>query len=290
NNRVELKYFTMLRKPGITPRNFIDIRVPYFELTNLDWYQLIFDQQMKAKEAVLVDPVINYSRRIKTKAGKKLDLFDALLNLDSMVSLENVAIKNGQVKMQFGAATSFSVQHINLAIKSDRLLNSINKEGIRNAVEQLSFSKGLLVTKDITAELKNARLTGENLVYADQIILSGLQNKIKATINNVYLDNVQLDDDAEEIAVDGLRWENADVLLRAIPAGNPKSNKNETSIIIQHFSGNNIRLRVASGSSSISTFINSLTASSLIKNGNDPIRVNGFTMTGKDFLFTNPQL
>lgn len=290
NNRIILSNFSMLSKPGTRPGNYIDVSVPYFELTKLDWYRLIFDQQMAAKEAVLIDPVINYSRRVKTKAGKKLDFFDALLNLDSMVSLENVTIRNGQVKMQFGAATSFSVQHINLAIKSDRLLNSINKEGIRNAVEQLSFSKGVLVTKDITAELKNARLTGENLVYADQIILSGLQNKIKATINNVYLDNVQLDDDAEEIAVDGLRWGNADVLIRAISAGKQKSNNNENNIIIQRFSGSNTRLKIASGGNLISTFIHSLTASSLIKNGNDPIRVNGFTMTGKDFLFTNPQM
>ncbi len=290
NNRVILNNFSMFSKPGKKLRNLIDVKVPYFELAKLDWYRLIFDQEMVAKEAVLIDPVINYSRRITTKAGKKLDLFDALLNLDSMVSLENVAIKNGQVNMQFGAATSFSVQNIDLKIQSDKLLNSINKEGLRNAVEQLSFSKGILRTKDLTAELKNARLTGENLVYADQVILSGLQNKIKASINNVYLDNVQLDDDAEEITVDGLRWENANVFIKAMPSGNRKSNNNETNFIIKNFSGNNTQLKIAEGSTIISSFITSLTATSLFKKGNDPIRINGFTMAGKEFLFVNQNL
>lgn len=290
NNRVILNNFSMISKPGKKLRNLIDVKVPYFELAKLDWYRLIFDQEMIAKEAVLIDPVINYSRRITTKAGKKLDLFDALLNLDSMVSLENVAIKNGQVNMQFGAATSFSVQNIDLKIKSDKLLNSTSKEGLRNAVEQLSFSKGILRTKDLTAELKNARLTGENLVYADHVILSGLQNKIKASINNVYLDNVQLNDDAEEITVDGLRWENANVFIQAMPSGNRKSNNNETNFIIKNFSGNNTQLKVAEGSTIISSFITSLTATSLFKKGNDPIRINGFTMAGKEFLFVNQNL
>ena len=290
NQRVVLNNFSILNKPGIKQGNFIDVTVPYFELTKLNWYRLIFDQEMAANEAVLIDPVINYSRNSKSKAGKKLDLFDALLNLDSLVSLENVSIRNGMVNMRFGASTSFSVQHIDLKIKSNRLLNSINKEGIRNAVEQLSFSKGLLRTKDITAELKNAKLTGENLVYADQIMLTGLQNKVKASINNVYLDNVQLDDDAEEIVVDGLRWGSANVFIRAMPAGKQKSNNKETNFIINNFSGNNTQLKVAEGNTTISSFITSLTASSLFKKGNDPIQVNGFTMAGKDFLFINPQL
>lgn len=289
DNRVILNNFSMLSKPGIKLRNFIDVKVPYFELTKLDWYRLIFNQEMVAKEAILINPIINYSRRIATNTGKKLDLFDALLNLDSMVSLENIAITNGQVNMQFGAATSFGVQNIDLKIQSDKLLHSTNKEGLRNAVEKLSFSKGILRTKDLTAELKNARLTGENLVYADQVILSGLQNNIKASINNVYLDNVQLDD-AEEITVDGLRWETANVFIQAIPSVNKKSNANGTNIIINNFSGNNTRLKVAVGSSVISTFIKSLNASSLYKKGNEPIRVNGFTMAGKEFLFENQNL
>ncbi|MDQ3551160.1 MAG: DUF748 domain-containing protein, partial [Bacteroidota bacterium] len=112
---------------------------------------------------------------------------------------------------------------------------------------------------------------------------------IKASINNVYLDNVQLDD-AEEITVDGLRWETANVFIQAFPSVNKKSNANGTNIIINNFSGNNTRLKVNVGSSVISTFINSLNASSLFKMGNDPIRVNGFTMTGKEFLFVNQNL
>ena len=198
-------------------RNEIDIKVPYFELSGLDWYHLIFEQNLVAKEAILNNPAINFTRRktVASTPGRKLNLFDALLDLDSMMALENVSVQNGQVNMKLGPATSFNVQNLDFKIRSNKLLRSTTKEGVRDAVDHLSFKKGFLRLKDITAQLQNARFTNDNLGYAGKVVVSGQGNKIAATVNKVYIDNLQLDDDAETIEVDGLGWESATVALQS---------------------------------------------------------------------------
>ncbi len=285
NSRIVLNNFAILSRPGRNKiRNEVDIKVPYFELSQLDWYQLIFEQNMVAKEAVLNNPVINFKRRKAGGTGKKLNLFAALQNLDSLVALDNVTVLNGKMNMQLGPATSFNVQNLDFNISSNKLLRSTNKEGLRNAVEHLSFSKGVLRLKDITAQLQNARFTGNNLVYADRVSITGQSNKIAATVNKVYIDNLQLDDNAETIDADGLGWESATVELKALPKGMDENNDNSSIIHLRNIEGNNTQLNISSGPMVISTYVQTLIASSLLKKGDDLIRVEGFNIAGDNLL------
>lgn len=285
NSRIVLNNFAILSRPGRNKiRNEVDIKVPYFKLTQLDWYQLIFEQNMVAKEAVLNNPVINFKRIKAGGTGKKLNLFAALQNLDSLVALDNVTVLNGEMNMQLGPSTSFKVQNLDFNVFSNKLLQSTNNEGLRSAVEQLSFSKGVLRLKDITAQLQNARFTGNNLIYADKVSISGQGNKIAAIVNNVRIDNLQLDDDAETIDVDGLGWKSAAVQLKALPKAKDENNGNSSIIHLRNIEGNNTQLNISSGPMVISTYVQTLIASSLLKKGDDLIRVEGFNIAGDNLL------
>jgi hypothetical protein len=283
NDQIVLNNFGITSGPSAMKlRNLMEIKVPHFSLTQLDWYQLIFEQNLVAKEAVMHNPVIDYTRRRQKATGKKIDLFTTLLNIDSMVALENIAVINGQVNMQLGPATSFNVQDIDFNIQSNRLLRSTNNEGLRSAIQNLSFSKGILRIKDITAQLSNARFTGNNLIYADRIVMSSKRNQVQATINDVYIDNMLLDDAAESVEVDGLGWKNAKVILNILPSGGSKAKNNGENFFLRNVSGNNTNIAIVNRSTSIATFVNTLAAASIIKNGNAPLRVEGFHIAGND--------
>jgi hypothetical protein len=290
NSRIVLNNFSIFSGPGRNKlRNEVDIKVPYFELSQLDWYQLVFEQNMIAKEAVLNSPVINFTRKKVGTPGKKLDLFNALLNVDSLVALENVTILNGQVNMRLGPTTSFSVQNIHSKVFSNKLLHSTTKEGLRSAVEHLSFSNGELRLKDITVRLHNARFTNNNLMYAGKVAISGQGNKIAGIANNVYIDNMQLDDDAETIDVDGLGWESATVALKALPRLSGRTNENNNSTIrLRNIQGNNTRINFSNGPTAVSTYVQTITASSLLKQGDDIVRVEGFRIAGRNLLVNTP--
>jgi hypothetical protein len=285
NKKVVLSNFEVNSSGGRNKlRNNLDIQVPYFELTDLNWSQLIFEQNLVAREAVLNSPDIHFIRRRAGSAGKKLRLFDVLQNVDSLVTLGNITVKNGHVNMQLGPATSFNVKNIDFNIYSNKLLHSTNKEGLRNAVEHLSFSNAVLRLKDITATLQNARFANDNLAYAEKVLVSSQGNKITATVNKVDIDNMQIDDNAETIDVDGFKWESADVKLNALPVGKKASSSNSSTIHLRNVEGNNTRFNLSAGVTSISTHIRRLNAASLLKKANENVRVEGFRIDGNNLL------
>jgi hypothetical protein len=158
------------------------------------------------------------------------------------VKLDNASVLNGQVNMQLGASTSLSVENIDFKIRSNRLLKSTTKEGLRSAVDHLSFAKGVLRLKDLTARLDSASFTGNNLLYADKAAISTKGNEIAATVNKVYIDNLQTDDNSDNIEVDGLGWESATVALKAGGTNNNKNKSNRSSIYLKNIAGNNTQL------------------------------------------------
>jgi hypothetical protein len=53
NNKIALSNFTIAISSKNTEHNKKDFKIPYFELTGLDWYQLVFEENLKAEEASL---------------------------------------------------------------------------------------------------------------------------------------------------------------------------------------------------------------------------------------------
>lgn len=289
NSKIALNNFSInSRSSPSKVRNEINISVPYFQLTNLDWYQLIFDQKLSATGAVLNNPDIYFKRNIPAKRGKKVNLFTALENIDSLVGLNNVSVTNGQVNLQLGRGTSFKVEDLNFGVHSNKLLGSTNRVGLRSAIEHLSFSRGVLQLKDITARLLNARYAGNNQVYTDKISLSSRNNIVTGNINNVHINNLLFDDAQETIEMDGFEWTSASLAVKLLPVANNKNNKNR--IHFRNIAGKNTLLTFSKEPMVISTFVQSLHVASLLKDETDPLRLEGFNMTGNDLLLKNNTL
>ncbi|HEX8461910.1 MAG TPA: hypothetical protein VF623_10790 [Segetibacter sp.] len=285
NNKVVLNNFAMTSGSGKSKlRDKIDVKVPYFELSQLDWYQLIFEQNLVAEKAVLNHPVINLMHKKAVVTGKKVNLLAVLQTLDTLVALNNVSVLNGQVNIQLGSATSFGVENINLNLYSKKLLRLTTQEGLRNAIDHLSFAKGVLRLKNFTARLQNATYNGHNLIYADKVDISSPGNKIIATVNKVYIDNMQWDNSATNVEADGLNWQSADISLHGIPAGAAVNPRDITSIRLNNIAGNNTRLNFWSKPASISTFVQTIKASSMQKKGNNSLRAEGLFIAGDNLL------
>ena len=281
NNKIVLNNFSVVTTSGRgTPRSYRDYRIPYFELTGLDWYQLVFDETLKAREAVLYNPVINYTRNAKSPRTRKMNLFESLQNIDNLVTLDKINIIHGQINMKLNPSTSFDFKNVNLSLYSNKLLKSTNKEGLRRAVDLFTFSKGFLKLKDITAELHNVRYTDSNLIHADRLSVTSTSRKISAEVHDVFIDNMLMDDDVETIIVQGLRWKDAVVDLS--PIAPTKRSKRITSIELRGISGNNTHLRFTGDKNTISTYVSSLKINSLVKQRDQPVKFDGFFVGGNN--------
>ena len=281
DNKIVLNNFSVLTEPTKSQlRNGRDFHIPYFELTGLDWYELIFQQNLSAREAVLYEPVIRFKKNMRGRQRKRGNLFGSLQTLDSLMTLHKIKIINGQLDLSLGPATSVRLQDLNLSVYSDYLMQSSDQAGLRRAIDLLSFSRGLIRIKDITAQLQNFRYTGTNLIHGDRLTVSSRSNRIKAVANDVYLTNLLLDERAERIVLDGLRWASARVALKMPAAG--KKKKGGGNISLKNISGRNTQLELSAPGTKVSTHLSSIRLASLVKEGNKPIRIDGLSMGGND--------
>jgi hypothetical protein len=280
NNKIVLNNFTVSTTATSQKlRSERDFRIPYFELTGLDWYQLIFEENLVAKEAVMYNPVISY---IKKTAGahKKTDIFKSFRTLDNVITLNKVSVINGQIYMKLGPATSLELQNANLSLYSDRLLQSTDDEGLRRAIGRLSFSNALLHFKNFTAEIQDAAYTGNTLLHAGRISVREKGNRSFALINDVDLDDLFVNEATSTIDLKGLRWKNAKVRIQS-PAG-PSGNKKGTNLHLENISGNHTDISYSDGKNTMSTFIQSVKIASLVKNAKSGIQVKGLSTAGRD--------
>lgn len=282
NNKIVLNNFSVTTTSGrFTPRSERDYKIPYFELTGLDWYQLIFDETVQAREAVLYNPVINYTRNERSVRAKKRNLFESLKTIDNLVTLDKINIIHGQINMQQGPSTSFNFQNVNLSLYSDKLLKSTNKEGLRKAVDIFNFSKGVLKLKDITAELYNIQYTDSNLIHADKLLIGSASGNIAAEVEDIYIKNMLMDDDVQTIVVDGLRWKNASVNLKPIYSA-AKSNR-VTNIEFKNIIGGKTDFTFTGPRGTMNSLVRELTISSLSKQHDQPLRIEGLFVNGDNF-------
>jgi hypothetical protein len=279
NRKIILNNFTVLTAPKhFGEHNSRDFRIPYFELGDLDWYELVFEQNLKAHEAILYDPVINFTKTKIVKNKKRTRIFASLQNLDSLVTLDKLGIVNGRVDMNMGNGRSLLLENVNLSLNTNKLLESTDKESLRRAVDILSFSNGVLKMKDMTVQMQDVNTTRDNRIYAGGLSISSPGRDLDASMRGVFIDNMRIDDNSDTILMDGLKWESGVLNLRSTPSSKKKDAPK--SILINNLAGSNTLLTVNDGNSSISTYILSIRASSFSKNGTGPVQTKDLFLSG----------
>lgn len=288
NNRIVLNNFSVVTyaNPGgsQSERNF---KIPYFALTGLDWYQLIFEETLVANEALLLNPVINYIRRTTATRRKKTNIFQSLKTLDDLITLKKLSVINGQIDLTLGPATSFRLKDANLILYSERLQPG-NTLGMRSAIEKLSASNSFFRFNDITAEIQNLRYTGTALIHADKVLITEKTGNTKAVVNDVYINNVIADDNSETVIIDGLKWSSAKLQIRTVPGQRKKTASRNGNISLTNLSGNNSELFFSNGSETVTGYVESLSIASLQKQGSGALQVNKLRVKGNSLSVKAP--
>ena len=127
NSKIALNNFAVTSSPSkTTQRNTTDFSIPYFELSGLDWYELIFDQRLQANEAYLENPNINFIKNLnQAKRVRSAKMFSLMESIDELVSVDKVNIVNGNIRMKMGT-NSFNFKNAFLRVSSNKLLESTN--------------------------------------------------------------------------------------------------------------------------------------------------------------------
>ncbi len=288
NNKVLLNNFSIVTAPSrYNLKSNRDFKFPFFELTDLDWYQLFFNQTVVAKEALLIDPRITYTRRTPPK-DKKTDFFSTLENLDSLMALDRLKIVNGNLSLNFGQSTTVKLSKVNLQIMSNRLLAATNQTSVQRSVNFFSMARGILFRNDLKAELVNVTYKANNLLFANKLLLKSSSGNVNAQITEVYIDNMFLDDRTETIFADGIEWNSATLQLKTI-AKNTNKKSLEGSFDVKNIRGKQTAFTLTNGVTNIVSSVMDLKADLLTKTNAGAARAKGVVLNGNTFKIENEQ-
>ncbi len=283
NNKLLLNNFSLHTASGIhTIRNYRDYSMPYFELLNLDWPELIFKQNLKATEAVLHDPTINFIKSTKISSLKKSLIFNSRHTFDDFMEIERLKIINGKINIEWGSNNFLKLQGLNVSLLPNDL-KSYTDIKLQTNVESLFFSSGYFKMGNVNARLENVLFNANDQVHAEEVFINSSPG-IDSKINDVSIKNI-FTEPGGNIVIDGLAWQQGDILVSA--AGHTESKKKPTSFLLKNIWGKQTHVKFISKGNEGKALVEDVQIASLVKNDSGQILLTGFKLKGKEINFFN---
>lgn len=259
--------------------------IPYFKLEGLSWDELVFEKRLKARQAILVNPSINYSifpgQEFK---NRQANLFRFLSTLNRNLELEKLSITNGKIRLSAGQKFNMQLDNANINLLSNTLLKAKNVSEIKNAVTSVSFSKGEISAGNYEASIDNASYDGgTGPYYFDSFWISSKDSSILINLKNAAISSLKQNKAENSIYANGIKWESADLKLR-LP---DEINSSIPPIIdLNNVNGEQTTLNLEAGGNKISAYIRNLLFSRLLKNHDNKIILSGLITYGDRFKLT----
>lgn len=288
NDKLLLNNFSVHTSSGINKiRSLRNYSMPYFELLGMDWPELIFNQNVKAAEAILHDPIINYRKIAKVEISKKSLLLTSRHNLDDFMEIGRLNIINGNLNIQWGDNKSLQLQGFNLSVLGSNL-SDYKHVRLQKDIESLFFQNGYLKVGDINARLKNITFQTNDQVHAEQLIINNNQEGVDSKLNDVSIKNIYSEEKSGNIVVDALQWADGNIAIKSIPHSSAHAKK--TSILVKNISGKNTHFTFINNGVECNAFVTGVQISSLQKSNTSPIAIKGFKLKGRQINFSNASI
>lgn len=261
--------------------------IPQFNLQGLSWDDLVFENRLKADQATMFYPVIEYS--VSNKKGKQT-LFQSLGAANEFMDLQYLEVIDGTIDLKLKKDLRIRLQNANVSVQSNSLLTSTKIAGIKNSLTQLSFKKGSLHAGNLDINLNDIRYIGKGGRFgAGNISVSDKSKKLLVLLEDVAVEKMQVDEIAGNIFADGVNWQKGNITIRAFPGENKDAN-NSSILELKNVQGNNTTINAAAAGKTISSFISTISFNELIKKPGTKLLLNGLAIKGTDLKIKDEAL
>ena len=282
-NRVLLSNFSVNTEPFKDSRN---IKVEQFALSGLSWSELLFNRKIKAEQATLINPQIDYIQPeiANTKINK--DFLSSLDVINKIMSLEKLRIVNGQIKIKARNNTEIILQNTDLLMNSREVVKSPTVTSVERSVEELKFSKGTLKLKEIFVNMENAHFDGKkNRLLLEKMNMHHFDQSFNISSGKTLLSNVQFNDSLNIISADSVSWGQAKIDINSF-SKEVKKGIAPMTFVLNMLNGKNTVVEINNEISNLSFVLDSISANTFSKK--KKIHVEKLNTSGKDFSYYTP--
>src|SRR6187549_2399032 len=269
-NRILLSNFSINTEPYKDTRN---IQVRQFILSELSWADLLFDQKVIARQALLIRPVIDYYPTSAEKPKSKNPIVNSMAGINNFMSLEKLITRH---------SIDLLLDDANLILNTNNVADSLSVANVQGSVELLNFKKGIMKTKALVVNMDNASFDGASKQFLfDKVIIYDHQQNFNINARNVKLDSLVFTDSLNMLTGQGISWEKAHVEINLLQPG--KKADDPMIILFNKIQGNNTQLYINNAKSSLSVFLNTLSIASIDKK--EKLKINALKTDGKDLYW-----
>ncbi len=280
NDKIYLNNFSFQHLDNGRPVN--KFNVPRFQLTGLSWDDLLFERKLKAAEATLFNPEINYTEpATKSRGQTKRNVFDILAEMNEVLMLENMNVINGNIKLHLNGGIEMDLHRATVSVESRDLLLADQLSGIRRSVNYLDFDKGIFRINDIAVKLDSTNYSGVSSRFnAASVSISNDAGTFHMGARNVGMNELFINETTGDISIGGISWQSANVHLLMQTLIKPSAGA--SFISLTDIDGRNTHLNSDIGGKSTTAFLETIKAKAfMLKPGEKPFIAEA-AVTGKD--------
>ena len=260
-----------------------EVKTKAFELEDIYWTELIFKNRLRARNARLVNPLLdlNLQGQIKGKAKPKGSLFLALASFRKYVEMDNLFLKDASVSIRSGNGSVLKMDGFNTGIDVNKLLGSGDATDIIESIQAFDFTRGTLSNNAENILLTSGRYDGNSQhLQLGKATYTNKRNPLVITAEALTLTEAERTPDNQFKATD-LSWKKADILIqkRDQPRRQPSTEK-PLLIGWNRTFGQDTRLVIASGQTSLRTTMQSLQTGPVLIPTNGKPRISNLDLEG----------
>ncbi|MGB3005315.1 MAG: hypothetical protein WBC06_02320, partial [Chitinophagaceae bacterium] len=253
--------------------------MPQFKLEGLFWDELVFEKKLKARQATMLEPYINYTTiATSTKKSGQQNIFHSLGILKEFMDLERLNVINGTIDLKLKQNIRLQLEKASLSIQSQSLLASKKISGIKNSLSNLNVGKGTIMAGKVNIALHNFFFSGDKeKLIAGAINVNDKENKIFLDFKDISVDKLLVDEVKGNISAEGISWQKADISLFDLKS---KPSEIGSVIEIKNVIGLQTSFKGTFLGKSISTHLNKLSLAGLEKIPGKKLLLNGINAEG----------
>lgn len=265
--------------------------IPQFSLQGLSWDHLVFERRLKAEQAIMFRPNISYTATSgRQDKAKRQSIFQSLGAANEYMDLKFLDIKDGTIDLKLKNNLVVQLESANVSVQSNSLLTSTRFSGIKNSLTALNFTKGRIHAGKITIDLNDIRYAGKSGEFgAGSIDVRNNQKTLAVNLKEVEVGKMLVDELTGNIFADGLSWQSGNITMQAATGGK-KEVSDDPTIELLNMHGTNTTVHIITAGKLISTKLDNVAFSELVKIPGSKLVLKGLNITGKDLKVKDKQV
>ena len=251
--------------------------IPQFYLGGLSWDALVFERKLKADQATLFHPWIDYT--VSDKLGKRggANVFESLASINEVMDLAYLDVVDGKIDLKVNKNVRIQLDQATLSIESYNLLKSTQLAGIKNSLTSLDFKDGIIRAGDVLMKMKDIRYIGQSGHFSAGFLdINDVRGKFALELEDVLVDKMLVDEKKGDIISSDISWGKAKFSLNTGTGGREMN----SVLNISNVKGKNTTVTGMIRDVNYSTHLDELAFEQLDKRPGKSLRLDGLTFSG----------